>query len=81
MYQRVTASLDPQSIREGTGLDLPFHNFGHNWSYIDREYQSESAYFPVDSSIPHVACLVIDSMETSTTGDQVPRSDGDYVIA
>ncbi|EAQ83360.1 predicted protein [Chaetomium globosum CBS 148.51] len=65
----------------GTGLDLPFHNFAHHWPYINREYQSVCAYFPVNTSRPHVACLVADSMEASTTGGQALRSDVDYAIA
>ncbi|KAK3290784.1 uncharacterized protein B0H64DRAFT_452231 [Chaetomium fimeti] len=73
--------VDPRFIREGTGLDLPFHDFEFTYPYIEKMYISECAYFPVDSSIPHVACLVLDSIEATITGDRVLRSDLDFAIA
>jgi hypothetical protein len=47
--------------------------------YLVRQYLTECAYFPVDETIPHLACGVIDSNDAP--GDQVLRSDVDYAIA
>lgn len=44
-------------------------------------YISHFAYFPVDKSVPHVACLLLDSNEAPRIGDQVLRSDVDFAIA
>ncbi|KAH6838565.1 hypothetical protein B0I37DRAFT_387176 [Chaetomium sp. MPI-CAGE-AT-0009] len=74
--------VDPYSIREGTGLDLPLCQFKvlnpSTNEVIEREYSPQAAYFPVDKTKPHVACFAIDSNHPQ--GDRVLRSDVHYAI-
>ncbi|KAH6630952.1 hypothetical protein B0J18DRAFT_463769 [Chaetomium sp. MPI-SDFR-AT-0129] len=75
--------IDPHQIRLGTGLKLPLCRW-RVWDplageYVERHYESEAAYFPVDGTKPHVACFVIDS--NIVPGDQVLYSDVDYALA
>jgi hypothetical protein len=53
------------------------HWFRNKNGTIIREYQSKWAYFPVDQTKPHVACMVFDSNEGP---EQVLRSEVDYAL-
>jgi hypothetical protein len=75
-------SVDPYSIKQGTGLDLPFHEIRISNPSADeyprREYYPQAAFFPVDKTKPHVACFSFDS--NHAPGDEVLHSEVHYAI-
>lgn len=76
------ARVDPYTIKQGTGLDIPLRDLrifdpSTNRS-VRRQYSPEAAYFPVDTAKPHVACFSIDSNDAP--GDAVLRSEVHYAI-
>ncbi|KAH6635871.1 hypothetical protein F5144DRAFT_565689 [Chaetomium tenue] len=74
--------VDPYTIREHSGLDLPLCRLRifdpATDDFVEREYSPEAVYFPVDRTKPHVACFAIDS--NHPPGDKVLRSDLHYAI-
>jgi hypothetical protein len=61
---------------------LPFHQLKISNPAPDehpkRQYLPQAAFFPVDKTKPHVACLTADS--NHAPGDRVLRSDVHYAI-
>jgi hypothetical protein len=78
------ARSDSFLIKRGTGLDLQFNELlaldASTNQFVNRQYFPKAAYFPVDRTKPHVACLTIDS-NPSPGDDKVLHSEVDYAIS